>query len=63
LELKVSEAAVVKRNPSLKAFAVEWDDEEQIDLPTTDVNRAFKGAAQALAERFALAYLAANKGN
>ena len=61
LSLQVSEPVVLKRDPSRKVLTVDWDDEQYIDSPSNNAKDRFLEAIRELAQRFALAYLAANK--
>lgn len=62
VQLRVMERAILKRDPSLKGvFATLWEDEQMVDSPTVDSKNRFGEAVRELGERFALAYLAANK--
>lgn len=61
LRLEVSEGSVLKRDSSRTATVIDWDDEQEIDSPATNARYQFLEAVDQLGQRFALAYLAANK--
>lgn len=61
IRIEVQESAVLKREPMHKGSITEWEDEQEIDSPSVNARDQFLDAIRTLGERFALAYLAANR--